>query len=67
MARRAPAHYAVSDAASTGTLSGGWRGEHRHAQLWMAWQAPAHEAVEGAASTGTLSGEWRGDHRHIMR
>ena len=43
----------MDDVASTGTLCGGWRGEHRCTTRWMTWPAPVHYAVGDVASTCT--------------
>ena len=42
---RASEHFAVCDAASTGTLCGVWRGEHRYTMRCVTRQAPVHYAV----------------------
>jgi hypothetical protein len=56
MTWQAPAHYVVDDVASTGTLCGGWRGEHRYSMWWMTWRAPVHYMVDDLASTGARYG-----------
>ena len=56
MMRRAPVHYAVADAVSSGSLWGGCRGEHQYTMRWMARRAVVHYLVNDGASNGTLCG-----------
>jgi len=60
MTWRAQVLYVVGDVASTGTLCGGSRGEHRYTMCYvvMTWRAPAHDVVDHVASTGTLCAMW---------
>ena len=49
----------VDDVASTGSLRGGWRGEHIYPMWWMAWRAQANLVIDNrrALVIGTLYGE----------
>jgi len=58
--------YVVDDVARTGTLCGGWRGEHRCTMWWVTGRAPVHDEGNDVAGTGTPFGGRRAKHRCTM-